>query len=88
MATRKLHSGFKQKPSSSGSEIWKNCIFQPEMSIGSDLNFIGLGSNHNNGLDADTRSYALLYRDSKSFCRGHGCRFLECWGGWRVSTDF
>ena len=71
-----------KKPVLSGSEIWKNCIFQPEMSIGSDLNFIGLGSNHNNGLDADTRSYALLYRDSKSFCRGHGCA-----GFWSVGED-
>ncbi len=71
-----------KKPILSASEIWKNCIFQPEMSIRSDLDFIGLGSNHNNGLDADTRSYSLLYRDSKSFCRGHGCA-----GFWSVGKD-
>jgi hypothetical protein len=64
------------------SEIWQNCIYQPELLVTNDRGFISLGLEEDRGLDEDTRSYALLYRNKKSYCRGHGCS-----GFWTSDED-
>ena len=54
-------------------EIWKNCIFQPELFVRSSGSFHSVGSQAQLAQDEDTESNALLYRDLKSYSTGHGC---------------
>jgi len=70
-----------REPDNAG-DIWQKCIFQPELSAKCISGFLALGLESDGGLDEDTRSYALLYRNKKSYCRGHGCS-----GFWTVDEN-
>ena len=57
----------------SASEIWKNCIFQPELVVRSSGSFHSVGAQAQLAQDDDTESNALLYRNVQSYSTGHGC---------------
>jgi len=53
---------------------FKNTIFQPEIRVNSnDNSIIPIENLKTIGFDDDSKSHSLLYRDKKSYCRGHGC---------------
>ena len=57
----------------SAREIWKNCIFQPELVVRSSGSFQSVGAQAQLAQDDDTKSNALLYRNVQSYSTGHGC---------------
>ena len=76
----------------STSEIYRNCLFQPEISVKNNTDFVAIENDDDVGRDKDTRSNTLLYRNKKSYSKGHGCAgnwgLDEDGGCKRVFTDF
>ena len=62
---------------------FKNTIFQPEIRVKVNNNsIIPIETLENIGFDDDSRSDSLLYKDKKSYCRGHGCA-----GDWSLDEN-
>lgn len=55
-------------------KTFKNTIFQPEIRVKSNQNtIVPIENLESIGFDDDSKSHSLLYRNKKSYCRGHGC---------------